>query len=51
LSAKAKPPLEAAVATYRGVAIDTMPAAARHEALAKLRAEINRQGPVLASAF
>lgn len=52
LSAKAKPPLAAAVAAYRGVVIDAaMPAAARHEALTKLRAEINRQGPVLASAF
>jgi hypothetical protein len=51
LSAKAKPPLEAAVAAYRGVAIDAMPAPKRHEALAELRTAIHRQGPVLASAF
>jgi hypothetical protein len=51
LSAKAKPPLAAAVAAYRGVAIDAMPAAECHEALVKLRAQINSQGPALASAF
>jgi hypothetical protein len=53
LSAKAKPPLEAAVAAFRALAAiaATLSTTALHEALAKLRDDINRQGPALASAF
>jgi ferritin-like metal-binding protein YciE len=46
LSAKAKPPLEAAVAAYRG-----LEATPSMETLAKLTAAINSQGSALASAF
>jgi hypothetical protein len=51
LPAKAKPPLEAAVAAFRDAAIDAMPAAQRHDAVVKLRNEISRQSPALATAF